>query len=156
VLFDRSGRQTGDAFLFSCSDTDSIYITTRHKNLRDNERQDLPEEERERLRKELFGSEDTYNFGRVKVENEADSITILGPKCYFLMDGERDVRQVKFKGSSTAAGLDAGTLNELGDRKAMLRERSVVMDRSPFGVRDRLAWNAIRCELPFAFRPGCP
>ena len=98
------------------------------------EREQLSAQEREKLRFMLYGSSTTYNYGKAKVEWTADRLTVLGPKCYFAIDEEK-VACCKFKGCGTADDLTKETLESLGDRTALLRERAPRIRRTGFGVR---------------------
>jgi len=132
---------SGQNMVLAYGDTDSCYIAVRHpESLEANERKDLTPEERADLRFQLFGSEAGRNFAKCKIECKADSITVLAPKCYFLTDtdpesSERKLKCARFKGSSTAAKMPLAELEMLGRRETLMRERTVRMGRTSFGVR---------------------
>lgn len=80
-----------------------------------------------------------------KNEDESDlrffmlaGLTVAGPKCYYSLerkpDGGTAVSEVKFKGSSSAKHLPDDVLKAVGDRTALLRERTPRIMRSAFGV----------------------
>lgn len=122
-----------------CRDTDSIMIAALHDTLEECERESLGDEVRERLRFMLYGSPEAYNYGKAKVEWVADHLTVLGPKCYYALNkdenDEETVACCKFKGCGAADDLTKETLEELGERNALLRERAPRIRRSAFGVR---------------------
>jgi len=122
------------------TDTDSAYFAMRYARLEDNERSGLEEDERRRLRFELYGSVDEgRNFGKCKIETSGECLVVIGLKCYFLIDrdenGEKMVKCTKFKGSSAAENMSLQRLEEISERETISKERTVRMKRSSFGVR---------------------
>lgn len=121
-------------------DTDSTYAAFRYPSLEDNERKSLEEEERKRLRFELYGSaEEGRNFGKCKIETSGESMVVIGLKCYFIIDrdqsGNEEVKCRKFKGSSAADKMSLERLREISRHETLSKERTVRMKRSSFGVR---------------------
>ena len=114
-------------------------LAAAHSTLEECERADITDEARTALRMALYGSDTTYNFGKVKLEFVSDTLTCMGPKCYFATDRaadkeERRVTSVKMKGCQSRNRLDVDELTALGERKALLRERAPRIKRSAFGV----------------------
>ena len=114
-------------------------LAAAHGTLRECERESLTDEARVALRTALYGSDTTYNYGKVKLEFSCDSLTCLGPKSYFATNrnerGERSVSSVKMKGCQSRKRLTLEELTALGERKALLRERAPRIKRRAFGVR---------------------
>lgn len=114
-------------------------IASLFDTLEECERPNLTQEDRERLKFLLYGSATAYNYGKAKVEWIADRLVVLGPKCYYALnkneDDEESIACCKFKGCGGADDLTKETLDELGDRNALLRERAPRIKRSAFGVR---------------------
>ncbi len=122
---------------FERRDTDCFVLATAMPTLEECERKDLRDDARRNLRFALFGSETTYNFGKVKLEFASDSFTCMGPKCYFATNRDDDVEvvsTVKMKGCQTAKMLKLDELRAAGGRTVLLRERAPRIRRSAFGV----------------------
>jgi len=114
-------------------------LAAAHRTLRECEREGLTQRAREYLREALYGSDTTYNFGKVKLEFASDTLTCMGPKCYFATNnddvGGPYVSSVKMKGCQSRKQLGLRELTALGERRALLRERAPRIRRSAFGVR---------------------
>ncbi len=63
---------------------------------------------------------------------------VRGLKCYFVLnrddDGEPTVTNAKFKGASSTSKMTVEEVEKFGRRDTLMKERTVRMCRSSFGV----------------------
>lgn len=135
----KMGGNSGILLISSSRDTDSIMLASDEETLEAAEKKDLTPEQRAEYRRNLYGSPNAYNYGRVKLEWTSSGLTVLGAKSYFATNkslaGESTIAAVKIKGCQTKSRLTHGMLTTVSRRKALIRERTPRIRRTAFGVR---------------------